>query len=726
MGSLEVRNLLLSKKLKLSETRLLIIDDNQIRYNQIIDIFQSKNHLVQATLLDDLKSFEKQLHTDWDLIIFGRAYDLKLEQTLALIQASECIDIPVILLKPDHYHPEQYQSYIHKGVYDVLNFDYLERFYIGLIRALSYSRSLQTQRRILNDLDNAKNQTQALVEHQQKAVATIQEGIHIQANSQYLKLFGLRNEDDVLGLPLLDILQPQDLNEFKNRFKKISQGQFEFSRFEIDTLNQHALHQNPLKLEFLASDEDDAVCITIEMPQQPESHHKKTDINQMMNHDLNLDENPSFQKIQRALIQQPANANALVLFSLSSCPTEILHLDWNSTKEYFQNVKNFIKQQTQHTIFRLDTALYAILLQAESEHVLESRLLGLRALEKPQLIQINQKNFPLQLKLGYSILDLDCFTASNFKQILAKTYDTNLLQLDINLNQQSHNSADQNTIELTLLDDSSQPTAIETQVKSKLSLDSITPENAILEHIQQKLELNEIQLKYQQLYDKEDQNLYIYEASSGFIYENEWKSHESLIELDRDIELSIKLDRWILVEASKQLHNFIMQNPDAKLIVNLNRHILLHDTQFPELVSKLITIIGSHHSHPLILQFDENDIARNIIDAQKKIQKLREHGAEISIRNFGTTSVSQGILEQVELSYIALHEKYTHMLSKDAEVQKLQQLIERYHAIRPLEFLLKNLNDMNAFANAWNVEIRYLQGDYFQKKLDHLTDVQGQ
>ena len=46
--------------------------------------------------------------------------------------------------------------------------------------------------------------------------------------------------------------------------------------------------------------------------------------------------------------------------------------------------------------------------------------------------------------------------------------------------------------------------------------------------------------------------------------------------------------------------------------------------------------------------------------------------------------------------------------------------------IKPLVFLLKNLNDMNAFANAWHVDVRFIQGDYFQKRMDHLTDVQDQ
>jgi len=38
--------------------------------------------------------------------------------------------------------------------------------------------------------------------------------------------------------------------------------------------------------------------------------------------------------------------------------------------------------------------------------------------------------------------------------------------------------------------------------------------------------------------------------------------------------------------------------------------------------------------------------------------------------------------------------------------------------------ILPMLNNMNTFANAWNIDVRYLQGDYFQKKLDHLIDGQ--
>jgi len=111
MGSIEVRNPLLSKKLKRTETRLLIIDDNQIRFNQIRDLLTANEYQVDAVLLDDLQNFEKQLNFNWDLIIFGRAYDLKYEQALSLVRLSKQPNLPILLLKPDDYQANQYTGY---------------------------------------------------------------------------------------------------------------------------------------------------------------------------------------------------------------------------------------------------------------------------------------------------------------------------------------------------------------------------------------------------------------------------------------------------------------------------------------------------------------------------------------------------------------------------------------------------------------------------------------
>lgn len=730
MGSLKVRNLL-SKKLKRSETRVLIIDDNQIRYNDILTIFQNQNHLVHAFLLDDLKTFEKQLNLPWDLVIFGQAYDLKVEQSITLIQATSKADIPVLLLKPEHYSNDQYQSYIHKGIYDVLDLDFPDHFYITLVRALSYSRSVQSQQNLLNDLESAQQLKQVLVEEQKKATATIQEGIHTQANPEYLSLFGLHSVDDLVGLPLLDIIQPKKVIDFKSRFKKVTQGQFEFGRFEIDTLNDTAKGENPLKIEFLPSSDEDAVQITIETtnPSATAGNSDHLD-NSNTFATPSMGKEPVFNSIQRFIKNQPAQENALILFSLACCPDSVLNTNWATFSGYFAKLFEFIKAQTNGTVFKVETGLYATIIQAESKDILSSRLTGLTALEKPQLVQIGEQTFHQTVRIGYhlfdsKVLDQHDFNQTHFDLWIAQAYNTRLpkssTDADFDLSV-AHVEPPRKAAPSTLSLEAKTVNIAE----PSFAIEPISSSSPVLERIQQALDNSEIQLKYQQLYDKQDINLNTYEVCSGFIHDNQWYNISNLIELDQEPELSIKVDRWILVEACKQLHNFVTQYPEAKLVVNLNRHILLRDKQLPELLSKLITIVGSRASHPLILQFDEDDFAKSLIESTKAINVLRDHGAEISIRGFGASISSDAILKQTDITRFTLDEKLAKMLNSNKELKKLQQQIEAFNAVKPIEMILKSLNDMSAFANAWNVDVRFLQGDYFQKKLDHLTDVQDQ
>ncbi|MFZ0024226.1 EAL domain-containing protein [Acinetobacter sp.] len=719
MGSIEVRNPLLSKKLKRTETRLLIIDDNQIRYNQIRDLLTSNDYQVDAVLLDDLQSFEKQLNFNWDLIIFGRAYDLKYEQALSLVRLSQQPDLPMILLKPDDYQAEQYAQYIRKGVYDILNFDYLERFYVGLVRALSFSRLSQSQQHLMTELETAQIQAQSLVDDSNRAVATIQEGIHIQANADYLKLFGLQNEDEIIGLPLLDLLQPSDLNDFKTRFKKIYQGQFDLGRVEIESLNPHVSASNPLKLEFLPSTaEEDAVQISIDTQSQTVSSEKTPG-------------KPSvFQSLKRELNKQSAPVNALVTFSFSAYDPELLQSDWTTFSGYFNTVKEFLMEQTRLPLFKLEYDVIVGLFQADSKAILESKLISLNALSKPQLITVGQKSFPLNLRLGYIMLEQGLQDETHCNILIGQAFSTPLPQaevasefkLDIPSSSSSPSSLDMPSIDFSVADKPIASPTVATISPAVTSLPSTTP--SILKTLSECLERGEIHLKYQQLYDKEDTDLYTYEVTSGFIFENTWQDISQLVELREDDELSIKLDRWILVESSKQLHNFIVQYPDARLIVNLNRAVLFKDRTFPEFISKLITIIRSKQQHPLTLQFSEEDILMNQQDAQKYLRNLLEHGARISLRDFGHSMYSETLLREFDINALSLHTELTQMLNSDTGIEQLQEKITGYNDIKPVNIVIRELNDMTLFANAWNVDARFIEGNYFQKKLDHLIDVQ--
>ncbi len=723
-----MRNPLLSKKLKRTETRLLIIDDNQIRFNQIRDILTANEHQVQATLLDDLQNFEKQLNRQWDLVIFGRAYDLKYEQALSIIQLSQQPTLPILLLKPEDYSLDQYASYIRKGVYDIVDLGSPDRFYIDLFRALSFSRLTDAQQHLMTELETAQNQAQAFVTESHKAIAVIQEGIHIDANEEYLKLFGFKSNDDIIGLPLLDVLQPQDLTDFKFRFKKISQGQFDLGRFDLKSQNGSMSAESPLKIEFMPAAEDDALQITIDMGNEGLASAGAAE--------KSAGKPNSYQLINRTAAKQPSDTNALVTFSLATCPDSIFLADWETFKSYFNEIKIFLKDQTNAPLFKLESGVYAGLIQAESQAKLESKLIGLNSLSKPQLLNIGPDAYPLHMRLGYTLLTSEIRDEAHFDQLIGQAFTTALPknqpapELDLGIPDL------QFSIQEPVQQAPAIPVIAETAVAAEIPNISFTApeiipptvlnEPAVLKALRACMERGEIHLKYQQLYDKEDADLYTYEVTSGFIFENKWQDISQLRELAEDKELSIKLDRWILVESCKQLHNFITQYPEAKLIINLNKDVLLNDNEFPSFIAKLISIIRSKLQYPLILQFSEEDLNQNIEAAQKAIVALRQNGAEVAVRDFGHSMFSESLLQKIDVTGLTLHSSLTAMLNADKHCEELQEKITAYREIKPVQIMLRELNDMTLFANAWNVDARYIQGDYFQKKLDHLIDVQNQ
>lgn len=708
MGSTKVRNSLLSKKLKRTETRLLIIDDNQLRYNQILNLLLGNDYQVQALLLDDLKSFEKQLNTPWDAIIFGRAYDLKIEQTLSLIQASEQPNLPVLLLQPEDYQPQHYQAYIQKGIYDVVPLEPLDYFYITLIRTLSYSQLLQTEQRLTNELETIHSHTQTLVNNSHKAVALFQEGMHVKANTEYLNLFGFKQEDEIIGLPILDVLQPNDLNVFKQRFKKISLGQFDQARFEIQSQHAAISGNNALKLEFIPSQEEDAVQLTIDYQLD-----LTTPANTLFSEKSDVVQT-AWQQINRHLSTYPAQANALILFHLNQCPERVFQQDWQIPAQYFNQLQSFLKEHAQMPIFNIELGAYIGVLQAENSSVLNSQLVSLQSLQKEHLLKINELNYSVQFKLSYTPIT-EPLNEDSFTKLLDQTHQQELPKAKSELELAP-------PIDIVTAEPANSPISLD------LSLQHVDAplQSSVLQQLKQQLARSEIHLKYQQIYDKHDQETHNYEVTSGFISDEQWYDINDLAELREDSELSIQLDRWILVEACKQLHNFITQYPKAKLIINLNIDILLKDKTFPELISKLLTIIGSKLESPLVLQFSEQAIQPHLAIAQQHITRLRQHGAEISIRDFSSSMYSESILQQLDVQYLKLQSKKTELLNSDDGLVRLQEKVLNYLTVKPVGILLSELNDMNSFANAWNVEARFLQGQYFQKKLDRLTDVQDQ
>ena len=193
----------------------------------------------------------------------------------------------------------------------------------------------------------------------------------------------------------------------------------------------------------------------------------------------------------------------------------------------------------------------------------------------------------------------------------------------------------------------------------------------------------------------------------------------------RNAELAARVDRWILVEASKRLHQFLQKAPKARISVNIHA-ASLHDATIQGLLNKLVGLINSKYAKPLILQINEADILMNKDQNTQAIKSIQEQGIDVAIAEFGDSIYSVHLLQQLNLAFAKLTKNFTLQLQNDESMVELQEKIDQFREHNSaIRFLISHLDDMTSFANAWNVDVRYLQGDYYQPKQKEFVNSAG-
>ncbi|HEY8585337.1 MAG TPA: EAL domain-containing protein [Rhodanobacter sp.] len=79
--------------------------------------------------------------------------------------------------------------------------------------------SLQTRRlvrRLQTALRESERRCDALLDSSTDAIAYVHEGMHVRANQSYLETFGYESFDDLLGLPVLDMIDSANADELKS------------------------------------------------------------------------------------------------------------------------------------------------------------------------------------------------------------------------------------------------------------------------------------------------------------------------------------------------------------------------------------------------------------------------------------------------------------------------------------------------------------------------------
>ncbi|HZH43092.1 MAG TPA: EAL domain-containing protein [Lysobacter sp.] len=205
--------------------RLMVVDDSVEAAEAIVSGLRNSGIAVRPTRPENeaqlLSMFEQQPP---DLLLVDpQATSVPLPQVLQAVAASGK-DLPVLLLV-EHVDDALMMRAMEAGARGVVlrrSVPHLQ----SVIRAewadLEARRSL---RRLEAHLRETERRCDALIDSSREPIAYIHEGMHIRANPAYLEVFGFESFDEIEGMPLLDLVAPNEVASFKQLLKEIARGE---------------------------------------------------------------------------------------------------------------------------------------------------------------------------------------------------------------------------------------------------------------------------------------------------------------------------------------------------------------------------------------------------------------------------------------------------------------------------------------------------------------------
>ena len=678
---------------------LIVIDDDQLYAERLVSLLSSYYDEVNLGFLDDKEELVKILRQQWDVLVFGKAYDMSFPDVVGIVQQQN-IDLPMIcLMNDDTAATGRNEEGLPAVIDGTMVMALLPDKELPVVMAICLQhdnlrsrRQLKTLRHVISEAEQRAN---ILIKNSKSAVAYIDQGIHIFANDPYLTLFGFESMEDVIGLPIIDLIAGGDnvkgFKQFLRQFDRGSRSQVEFA-FE-SRRPDNTTFEAKLQLAAATLEGEPVTQIII---QQNSSNSadiaKKLAAAERLDNLTGLTNRLGFEERFEALHQQvlKGEVNAALLYiqldNIGKIRTGLGLQGVDSTiKQVAYILDNTIKEGY---VSRFSDSAFTVLVENLTTQQVEALAADVGECIRNMLIEVDKRTTHTTASIGVVQMDKN---APAPKVLLERALDAiNHIRVKTANNGDSYYFY--NPSEHANSDD-----------------------EALAEALVEAITYNRFELLFQPIYDISNDRSDFFEVYLRLPLSDAEKTvltPNQFMAVAKTHELREKIDRWVLINASKQLNEVRKSYPAARLLVQLTSASLVDD-RLPSIVSQLIKAVGGT-AGALTLQFNEQDISNYLTRAKAQFAALKKVGCQIGVHNFGTSAKSLEIVEFVHPDLTRLARNYVEDIGNPENLEALKSLIGRTNEFH-IDVMMPYIEEAATMSVAWSVGARYLQGYYLEE-----------
>jgi diguanylate cyclase (GGDEF)-like protein/PAS domain S-box-containing protein len=252
-----------------SETiRLLIINDDASEVERLLSMLRNSGRNSRPQHVPSIEVLEKLLSDQaWDLLLaVDTAKTCDPKTALRTIKKLDK-DIPVIFLTeadPDEFNIALIDG-LKAGARDVVILDDDQHLLMTMTRELDNLDERRENRASHRKLKDSERRCQQLLDSSRDAIAYVEDGMFLYANQSFSERFGYKEVDDIISIPVIDVVGKADQEKYKSfmkSFKLSDDGEQKLSlagirsdrsEFGIEIAVTHALYENEPCVQLLVA-----------------------------------------------------------------------------------------------------------------------------------------------------------------------------------------------------------------------------------------------------------------------------------------------------------------------------------------------------------------------------------------------------------------------------------------------------------------------------------------
>lgn len=682
--------------------RLIIADASANRAQELESLLRNAGHAARSEHVESLDAFAAALaRGPWDLCICRNCEaDYSPQSIIDAIRKVE-LDLPVIVME-ESTDPGCLTAGLALGATDVILDDEDQRLILVFEREL---KNLADRRlRMQSDLALAEieKRCQLLLDTAGAAIAYVHEGMHIYANRAYLELFGYEDVDDLVAVPLLDMLDEASQKELRKRMKDPdapeSKGSF---AIKAQTSGGSTVEAHAALFEAVYDGEP---CMQILLRKEAGEPDDKLQakIEEISSQDLltGLYNRAYFLKALEGALGKSSKGGA-------------------APAAYYLNLDKFGKLKSDFGINNADivlTDIAAALRDTASENVVLSRFADdvftalVPQLDRKQAEAVGEE---FRRAIDENLSDVGGRTAHVTASIGVALVDGNasspqdvLQQIHHASNEVREKRKDGNGVYFY--------DAKEMEEKRRAAAIAGGGDDALMARLDRALEQNAFQLVFQPVISLRGDPEEHYEVFVRMLDENDNPIPPGeFMPLAADTGVGGKIDRWVILQSIKMLSVHRSKGHNTRLMINLTPNSV-GDASFLPWLSVAIKA-ARLPSDAVIFQLYEDDAITYLKQARDFTKGLKELHCRASLSHFGRSDNPFSTLKHLTVDFVKIDGSYVQGIDRKEDKRKaLGELISSLQSQGKLS-IVPMVETAAVLASLWQAGANYIQGNYLQE-----------